>query len=196
MLRLEFREFYTAWRQKANEYVADANIRSVFDRFFTLYVVYNRLYVELTFEKARAGEIVLANRDRFPDAAAAKDYVRQRIGCRKLMAALDGSHESAEAIAAASALLAGPVNGTTFHINLDRVTGNWQPEEDAHHLGLFRSTNVNDRALAVLQFIYAVRCNLFHGHKSFEGVQAEVIQPANVLLLHVIDILFQELDRP
>ena len=101
-----------------------------------------------------------------------------------------------EAAIAASALLAGPVNGTTFHINLDRVTGNWQPEEDAQHLGLFRSTNVNDRALAVLQFIYAVRCNLFHGHKSFEGVQAEVIQPANVLLLHVNDILFQELDRP
>jgi hypothetical protein len=195
MLSQEFRDFYANWRQKAEGYVDDGGIQWAFDRFFTLYVIYNRLYAELTFEMARAGTINLEKRDRFPDAEAAKDYVRQRIGCRTLMELLDKDPDCSGAIQAVIELLTGPVEDRQFAINLRMIDGETQRDEDIKHLAKFQSHNSNERAEAVLQFIYAVRCNLFHGHKSFERVQLAVIRPANVLLRRITDILFERLDQ-
>ena len=42
----ELQNFYTRWLWKAEEYQSD-NLQDCFDRFFTLFVAYNRLYAEL-----------------------------------------------------------------------------------------------------------------------------------------------------
>lgn len=82
-----------------------------------------------------------------------------------------------------------------FFIKLHRVDGTRQPHEDRELLRKFRSRSKNLRAEAVLDFLYSVRINLFHGHKTFEQVQLEVMRPANVLLLQIVEMLFAQLDR-
>ena len=70
MLSLEFQEFFQKWIEKADQY-GTAEIRELFDKFFTLYVLYNRIYAEATFEHARNGGIDLTHQRFFPDSKAA-----------------------------------------------------------------------------------------------------------------------------
>lgn len=195
MLSPEFRDFYDNWRRKAGEYVGDDDIRAAFDRFFTLWVIYNRLYAEATFHRARTGHLNLANRRSFPDAEAAKIYVRQYLGAANMIGLLEGDPTCTEAIQAVIRLLEGPVNGRQFAIKLHMLDGSHQRDEDVNLLRKFRSRSRDERAAAVLEFLYAVRVNLFHGHKSFRPIQMEVMRPANVLLVRIVDILFERLNR-
>jgi len=71
MLNSEFTEFYRRWKEKAEGY-RDENLKDVFDKFFTLYVLYNRLYAEVTFQMAKDNLINLTDRNNFPDKKAAK----------------------------------------------------------------------------------------------------------------------------
>lgn len=195
MLSPEFRSFCVNWRAKADE-CRGANLESTVDRFFTLFVVYNRLYAEVTFHMARAGQINLANRKTFPDAKAATDYVAQFLGSRNIVELLEGDHACDDAIKTIALLLDGDrPGGHRFAIKLDMIYGNPQDDVDRELLHNLRSGYANKKAKAVLEFLYAVRCNLFHGHKGFEPVQSEVMQPATVLLARITDILFRRLSE-
>jgi Uma2 family endonuclease len=46
----------------------------------------------------------------------------------------------------------------------DLVTGNPQRQKDLELLSRLRSTSRDDRANAILELIYSIRCNMFHGH--------------------------------
>jgi hypothetical protein len=192
MLSREFHTFYNRWRAKANHYHG-GDIRAAFDRFFTLYVIYNRLYAEATFELDRqpGSGVSLAQKRSFPDGPAARIYVGKYLGSAYLIDNLEGDPSCAEAINGIVAFL----EERRFFIKLHRITGARQPDEDLELLRKFRSRGKIQRAEAVLDYIYSVRCNLFHGHKAFEGVQVEVLRTANVLMLRIIDILFERLDQ-
>jgi hypothetical protein len=194
MVSQEFHTFYNRWRAKANHYHG-GDIRAAFDRFFTLFVIYNRLYAEVTFQLARDGHLNLATRKSFPDSNAAKKYVCQYLGGANLTQLLEANPACARAIQAVIVLLDGPLNGHQFAIKLNMVDGSPQRDEDLELLWKFRSRSPNERAAAVLEFLYAVRCNLFHGHKGFDPVQIEVMKPANTLLSRIIEILFERLNR-
>jgi hypothetical protein len=191
----EFNDFYRCWRQKAEEYEGQ-DIRSAFDRFITLYVIYNRLYAEVTFRLAQLSPLNLESRTSFPDAAAAKTYVSQYLGARKMMGLIDSCPDCVESVQAIITLLTGPVSERQFYIKLDKIDGSFQRNEDLELLSKFQSNSAADRAAAVLDFIYSVRCNLIHGHKGFTPAQIEVIKPATVILTRLIDILFERLSRP
>lgn len=193
MLSPEFVTFHANWRAKADAY-ANGTLGGAFDRFFTLFVIYNRLYAEATFNLARSGQLKLGNRTSFPDRAGATGHVAQFLGAEAVIESLESKPESAAAIQSVIALLSGPVGGHRFAVRLDMIYGNPQPAADLELLNKFRSQSRGERGLAVLEFLYAVRCNLFHGHKSFEPVQIEIMRPANVLLDCIIELLFSRLN--
>jgi len=195
MLNPEFHDFYNRWRAKANDYQGE-DIHTAFDRFFTLFVIYNRLYAEATFDLVRNNQEHLDPRRSFPDGTAAKRYVGKYLGKANLIHSLEEDRPCAEAIQAVMRLLAGPVDGRQFAIVLHKIDGSPQRGEDQRLLQKFSSRSDDVRAEAVLEFLYAVRVNLFHGHKTFHPVQLVVMKPANVLLLRTIDILFERLNRP
>jgi hypothetical protein len=72
-LSFEFTEFVRNWERKANEYDT-SDLGNCFDKFFTLYVAFNRIYAEATFTLARNGKIQLNNDRPFPDKKAATAY--------------------------------------------------------------------------------------------------------------------------
>jgi len=193
MLTPEFHRFHTRWRAKADEYQC-SDLQSAFDRFFTLFVMYNRLYAEVTFHMAREDLLNLKRRTTFPDTAAATDYVLQFIGGSKLVELFEADPASVTAIQSVIGLLSGPIDGHRFAVKLDMIYGNAQPEADKDLLNRVRSDNRGERAAAILEFLYAVRCNLFHGHKGFEPVQIEIMRPANILLSRIVEILFERLN--
>jgi hypothetical protein len=76
-----------------------------------------------------------------------------------------------------------------FALKLDPVTGARRPEEDANLLGSTR------RAKAVLEALYAVRCNMFHGRKGFRPIRLELLQPAIVVLENTAEALYRALEQ-
>ncbi len=70
----DLRNFCSNWRAKATAYSTD-ELAGAFDRFFTSYVAFNRLYAEATYRLAQRGRVNL--HERFPDSQAAQEYVVQ-----------------------------------------------------------------------------------------------------------------------
>jgi len=188
VLSTDFQEFYRNWIRKADEY-QEYTLANCFDKFFTMYVVYNRLYAESTFFLARRKEISIENRKTFPDARAAKEYVLQFIGSANLVEHLECDHNTTEALNTITRL----IEEARFHIKLDMISGNGQKEEDIKLLQSLKSDDRGIRAIAILDVIYSIRCNMFHGHKGFQAVQVDILRPVTVLLRKVIEIVYDKL---
>jgi hypothetical protein len=184
-----FKQFHARWMAKARRHNHEG-LQQSFDRFFTLYVVFNHLYAETTFELASRGQVRIQNRNRFPDAEAAQEYVVQFLGADRLLHELN---QDPSAQAALLSLETQVCNGA-FNLKLNMVTGEAQPDEDADLCRRLTGTNRNERSAALLETLYAVRCNMFHGRKGFNPIQQALIDPLNVILERVIEILYRALD--
>jgi hypothetical protein len=138
---------------------------------------------------ARINQIRIAGRTSFPDTNAAKSYVSKYLTSRYLILELDRDEETRAAIERIKTL----IDQEAFYIKLDMVTGDRCRNKDLELLESLRSTNSNKEASAILDILYNIRCNMFHGHKGFEGVQVRLLRPATVILRTVIEILHGKL---
>ncbi len=188
MLSEEFKSFYDRWLAKADNYGIE-NLRDCFDKFISYYIVYNRLYAEVTFGMARDDEIDLTTRSSFPDSHAAKNYVMRYLGATEIINQLNEDESTNAAIEE----IKNHIRDHSFYIKLNMVTGERQPEVDEQLLANFESTNINHKAFAVLDTIYSIRCNLLHGHKSFEQNQTEILIPSITILRKLCDLLYNRL---
>jgi len=183
----QLRIFPDNWRGKAHAYAVD-DLAGAFDRFFTSYVVFNRLYAEATYRLARHGRLNL--REPFPDSRAAQDYVIQFCGAGILTRAWEGSADSAAAINQ----IAEHLIDHRFALKLNPMTGDRQPAKDHTLAAALRSRSRNQRAKGVLEALNAIRCNMFHGQKGFEVAQLALLRPAVVLLESTVEILYGALE--
>lgn len=181
MLAPHFQRFCDEWLAKAEQY-DDGDIDGCYDKFFTLFVVFNRLYAEATFELARRGEITLQPNRSLPDRKGATEHTLTFVGQAAFDQLLD--NQLAEPVATLARLIEGEV----FYIKLSSPNGDRQRERDLTLLHGLRSRG-KTRALAVLDLAYSVRCNLFHGHKAFQPVQGELLRPTMSVVYEVIRAL-------
>jgi len=181
----EYEDFCRAWLAGS-----DRDLRyQCFDTYFKLWVVCNRLYAQVAFALANRGDLKLGARASFPDPEAAQDYVVQYVGAGNLIQATEGD----AACSGALATLVKLIEAHKFYIRLHRVTGERQPECDRELLAKLTSNSKDERARAVLETLYSIRCNMVHGHKAYRGVQCELLDPAAVLLRKVADIVLAKL---
>jgi hypothetical protein len=181
----EYEDFCRAWLAGG-----DRNSRyQCFDTYFKLWVVYNRLYGQVAFALANRGDLNLAARESFPDAEAAQDYVVQYVGAGNLIQAIEKDVAASDALATLIRL----IDSHEFYIRLHRVTGKRQPECDRQLLAELTSNSRDERARAVLETLYSIRCNMVHGHKAYREVQCRLLDPAAVVLRKVADIVLAKL---
>ena len=184
----QLRNFCDSWRGKAAAYSLDDH-GDAFDRFFTSYVVFNRLYAEATHRLARRGAVRLG--DSFPDSRAARDYVIQYCNAAVLTQAWERNPATAEAIHR----IAEHLRERRFALKLDPVTGQRRPDKDRVLAAALESRGRGQRAKGVLEALYAIRCNMFHGQKDFDVAQLALLRPAILLLEGTIETLSGELER-
>lgn len=189
LLSDEFRMFYQGWMNKADHYSTETASGS-FDKYFTLFVIYNRLYAEATFVLGRRNQVNLANKTAFPDSQAARSYVIQYVGSNHLMSGLENDETAKTALETIKKL----IDNESFYIKLNMVTGGRQREKDIELLKRLKSRSLNRRANAILETLYCIRCNMFHGHKGFHEVQTNLLRPAIDILKKVSEILFTKLE--
>lgn len=188
MLNQEITVFCENWLDKATK-IDDSTMAGSFDKFFTLYVVYNRLYVETTYRMFNEGQINLQNRTTFPDDMAAKNYVVQFLGCKFINAQFNADQNCKNAIRSLIQIL----KQNQFNIKLNQISGMPQPNEDKRLLGRLESNQIDRKVKAIADFIYSVRCNVFHAQKSYVQRQTQILNPVNILLEKLINLLFSKL---
>jgi hypothetical protein len=187
-LSQEFSDFVANWLVKADA-ITLGSLNTYFDKFFTLYVVYNRLYAEATFALIRNGQVDISRKKSFPDREAATNYVVQFIGSTNLVTTVTSNADCAEALNQ----IEGLIERNDFSIKLHMITGDRQRQKDEDLLRRLRNSAHNTKAEAILDLVYSVRCNTFHGHKGFEGVQVQILGPVIVLLKTTIELIREKL---
>jgi hypothetical protein len=195
-LNSNLKSLYNRWLDKANQYDIKKT-DEVIDKFFSLYVVYNALYTEATIYLHRKAvkegkDEYKLNDGNFPDKNAATKYVLDLLKSRSLIESLERTEYTREAINELKILFSKQHH---FLIHLDPVSGEAQDHKDAELIKHLNSQSADERAKAILQLIYQVRCNMFHGRKSITTVQKQLLIPLTIILKKIIDKLYQKLEK-
>lgn len=170
--------FCERWLDKANLYQAD-RIDDLFDKFFTLFVVYNRLY-SASAELHRATLDIKTARMLRGDRREATEAMHQIFRKMSICDAL----RNEPALAAACIELSDSLVSNRFFLHT--IPGTKEPDlaKDKMHAARLRNCSL----LTVLECLYQIRCNIFHGEKELAPQQAEILVPAITLLEAVVSM--------
>jgi hypothetical protein len=186
MMTPGLRMFNQNWIAKADNY-EDNTLANHFDKFASLYVAFNSLYMQVMTELVISGHVIPKD---FKDKKAATDYVVQYLGSVHYINTLLNDQQSVQDFQTICDI----IDQENFHIILD--WGQPQRASDLGLLGELRNPSRQARAKAILSVFYHIRCNMFHGHKGFENRQRELLVPVNRLLRKTTQIVFDKLDTP
>ena len=178
MLSQDIQKMYTRWKDKALAY-DEKQLADSFDKFFTLFVAYNILYTETTKILVSRGQAKLNKYGGVPDAEGATTNIITYLG--KTSTALFQDSTIQTAINELKVVIP-----NKFYIK-DLA---WDRKRmDKINSGKFNITVTK----ALLELIYGVRCNMFHGNKEFKPIQIEILNPCIKILEKINEILFEQL---
>lgn len=178
-----FTDFYTNWTGKANGIVGD-NLSNVYDKYMTLFVIYNNLYNQIP-DKLISDGIVVPNK--IYDNKAATEMVVQFLGANQFLDELAVNNLGTDVDS-----IINLIEQETFHIKINH--GQYDRNEDLKILSELRSTNEQKKAIAILKVVYYVRCNIFHGNKDFQEYQRLIVEPLTRILLTINPFLYNRLN--
>lgn len=161
-------EFIRRWRDKRHHYNHDT-LEDVFDRFFTSYVLYNFLY-----ELVALREEYKSQGDRY----AAIGVVRRYLGSDPLFAD--------EILQRSARDIVDLIQDRTFYIR-DIV---W----DLRQVAKLQTCDPEQWSEGLLEILYRIRCNTFHGQKRFDAAQRLILQPCITALDRLNDIITHQLE--
>ena len=189
MISSELQNFYERWLWKAEEYQSD-NLQDCFDRFFTLFVAYNRLYAELALSLVKKGRVRLKG-NYISDAQAAKSIMQAYVGTNRILRSLESDATCTESLASIITL----IERRVFAIKLDRFSRLRSVEADSILLEGLKSDRAYQKVYAVLDVIYSIRCNMFHGQKGYNDVQIQILVPVTMLLKKIMNLLYEKMSQ-
>jgi hypothetical protein len=180
-----YADFCNSWLEEASK--LGTNKRDVYSKSFYLYIVYNIMYNEL----ARL-EAIRNGYTGWSDKKAATDLVRRKLTCKKIVATLEADAQCNASINAIKTLLLD--ERSHFSLKLPKLEP--IPKDDKSFREKLQSKSVGDRCEALLDVLYCIRCNLFHGSKPYTSGQAtDVLQHFNILIAGLIKLLQAHLDK-
>ena len=165
-------DFCDRWIAKAYE-SDDRLVYGAFDKYFTLYVCFNRLYNQI-------GET--AGRRETDDSKLATSVFADVVGRDVIWATL-GTLDGDRDLCCVSDLI-GP--GGQFNIHFNRHTRQPDPAKDTALKHSLVAALPAQRVDATLSLLYQVRCNLVHGRKAVDIEQLQLLQPCTQSLRRVI----------
>ena len=190
MLTQQFEHFYEKWYEKANGYI-DNTLSDAFDKFITLYIIYNSLYVEV-WNKLVLSDFKKVSKKNFRERIAATDYIIKYLKDTYYIDKLFCNEQSEKCLSTICQLIEQERFYIVFEVNNNGIRQPF-PNKDKDLLNCLKSNSKNSRAKAILELIYNIRCNLIHGGKGFEEYQKELLFPVNYILEKTIEIMYDKL---
>ena len=164
--------FCRRWLEKAAQY-DDSTLEGAFDKFFSLFVAFNRLYSYVNRHAAQPAK---------EDRGQAITVFSKALGARRLLDALTSGNGAADIHVLRD--LIGPCG--EFFLISESGRGSSDTIENWRLFENLNSTSRCEQVNAVLTYLYLVRCNMFHGAKDFEHRQLKIIRPSVRVLERVI----------
>lgn len=174
--------------EETEEYIANYNLKfsqiqkddlaSLFEKFNTLYPMFNRLYNDAWREEAVNDQKLKG----FGDYKRAIYFVRDYVGAQNIIDNLKHDKQIKSVVE-----IADLINKKVFHINLQ--DGQGQEHTDEALATNLLSEDVEIKTKAILNLIYNVRCNIVHGHKDFQEYQRLLIEPIIGILRTLVNTL-------
>lgn len=174
---------YNNHRQKATGYDVD-NINGLYDKYATTFTGYNMLYNEVPASLAKLNVKLRAKDD---DNHKATDLVAQYLGEENIYNLFleSGNEKDIQS-------LTWVIEEGYFNIVLDKE-GNSKTERDKALLVGLKSESPDEKIMAILKTIYAVRNNMYHGNKDIQEYQRFLLEPVLNLLQTLSAHLFNKL---
>jgi hypothetical protein len=161
--------FISRWRRKSLNYNLE-RLQGCFDAFFSAFVLYNFLYDYICQEDAH----------RFPEEGDRKRAVEV---ARRFLSSSAIAED--EVVKRSAQELVDLVNEKSFYIRDD--------EWDAAQVAGLGTANAERWTEALMEVLYRIRCNTFHGRKLFHESQKRVLMPCITILRRVNDLLIEKL---
>lgn len=160
-----FLNFYKRWLEKSKKYTD--SLTDCFDKFITLFILFNFQYNYL------AEEDGVDRRDK----DKATKYIKRYIDCEDFCKNKVIEEESQKIIDL--------IQRGVFYLKDRRI--------DNTLIKKVKSSNYEEKTKGVLEIIYFVRCNLFHGQKSFTEDQKKFLLPCIAILEEINRIVFESI---
>lgn len=187
-IRANFNEFYNSWwTDKCLNYNGD-KLSDYYDIFFSRFVTFNSLYNTIVYAKVNLG-LLKKKTDKKHKIIERGDKEKAITLMAKELTTiqLDNLFEISEINTSVNNLI-GILESKRFVI-IHRA-GHQSPADDLLLLAKLKSTDNAEKYLGILELLYNVRCNLFHGSKGYEHDQIELLKPINVITYHIVDFLY------
>jgi hypothetical protein len=179
-------EFYTRWRAKSDDYNSD-ELSDYFDKFFTLFVIYNRIYNVVVSILNEQGQL---------------DVLRQQGKIDKRKKEPDDNKAATICVAHflrddLPAIVADNQNRIDEFkkiirerlFNIDLKYGQPQRQKDLDLLTGLESNNNLTIVESLLKILYKIRCNVFHAEKGYNDEQRIILEPCNNCLQDLVEKL-------
>lgn len=192
-IKINYNYFYNSWwKEKCLQYSGD-KLSNYYDIFFSRFVTYNSLYNVIVHSKEQFGllkkkrnkkhEII----ERGEKEKATVEMVKQfDLNDNEAFATMDPISKNITEIISI-------IDSSKFAI----IYKGGEPafEKDKLLSQKLKGTNKNDKLSAILEILFNVRCNLFHGSKSYELNQISLLKPLNEILFSIVEILHASFDK-
>ncbi len=167
-----FQNFIRNWKKKAESYEVFC-LSDYYDLFFTRYVIYNALYYHIDY----LSHLDKTKQKKFGDRKSAINMMATEI-------MQHNPHEFVEKIKS----------------DLEEIWKYCSPQSISRKFFFYdafdkrekrltkelNQTKVDEtKLLAILEAIYRIRCNMFHGSKNYDDFQKYLLEPTNNILLHL-----------
>ena len=161
--------FMIRWRKKSKNYNYE-RLNAFFDGFFTVFVLYNFLYDYICQE----------DKDRYPESG---DRQRSINVARRFLGA--DVIASDQVIRHNASLLKSLVEEKAFYLRDE----SW----DNTRVAGLDSIDNEEWTKCLLEVLYQIRCNTFHGRKQFQEEQKKILLPSINILGRINDLLIEKL---
>ena len=175
-------DFYYNWTRKVQSIVGQ-DLSHIYDKYITSFVIYNNLYNQIP-DRLVASGIAVPNK--IFDSRAATDFVIQFIGADVILTEIANNNLDKDI-----STIIELIEHEAFYIKINR--DGRQRNEDLKILADLKSNNPTRKAKGVLQVIYYVRCNIFHGHKDFQEYHRTLVEPLTRILSVLNPLLYNRL---
>ena len=169
-------EYIESWNKKLEQIKKD-DLNSLFDKFNTLYPIYNRLYNDIHRKNPPD--------NRIGDFVKATEFLRDSIGADIIIEKTSVNNKDIQGVVEL-------INNKIFHINL--ADGIPQEANDEQLVKNLSSDNNDIKARAILSLIYNIRTNIVHGEKQYKEYQRLILEPVIHLIETMIKIMIEKLN--
>jgi len=199
MIESGTKELVKRWLSKAESYANEeltslngrlsfsrgGKLEDSFDKFFSLYVAYNALYFEGT-RFLISQNIPIEGKG---DKASATKNIPIYVGQKELYEELIKYKSDIEVIIAST-------DKFYFATQRDNITPDFDKDNELiskieNSFNLTEIEKQKEFNIALLELIYYVRCNMFHGKKEFDEVQKDFLDSINNVLEMIVRYILE-----